>query len=108
MFGNLELEYSLKYLDRYVEPLNVGRPWVDMAPYLQLNYAQSFIASGLTTSPDFRLTPGVGYMGHYCELSVGTQIELNNAAPDGDRVAVLGFVEIFCDEIFPALSWKPF
>jgi len=46
-------------------------------------------------------------MGRYCELSVGTRIELNNAAPSGERVAVLGLV-IFYDDIFPALSWKPF
>ena len=59
VFGNFELEYSLKYLDRYVERLNVGRPLVDLVPYVQLNYSQSFIASRLTTSPDFRLTPGL-------------------------------------------------
>ena len=47
-------------------------------------------------------------MGHYCELSVGTQIALNNTAPNGERVAVVGLVEIFCDDIFPALGWKPF
>jgi hypothetical protein len=47
-------------------------------------------------------------MGHYCELSVGAQIALNNAAPKGERVAVIGLVEIFYDDIFPALSWKPF
>jgi hypothetical protein len=108
VFGNLELEYSLKYLDRYVQPINVGRAWVDLVPYVQLNYAQSFIASRLTTKPDFRLTPGLAYMGHYCDLSVGTQIELNHATPSGDRVAVLGLVEIFYDDIFPALSWNPF
>jgi hypothetical protein len=107
-FGNLELEYSLKYLDRYVERLNVGRPWIDVVPYVQLNYAQSFIASRLTTSPDFRLTPGVAYMGHYCEFNVGTQIALNNTAPNGERVAVLGLVEVFYDDIFPVLSWNPF
>jgi hypothetical protein len=108
VFGNLELEYSLKYLDRYVEPLHVGRPLVDLVPCVQLNYAQSFIASRLSTKPDFRLTPGLAYMGHYCELSVGTQIAVNNAAPSDERVAVVGLVEIFYDDIFPALSWKPF
>ena len=80
---------------------------VDLVPYVQLNYAQSFIVSRLSTKPDFRLTPGLVYMGHYCELSVGAQIALNNAAPKGERVAVVGLVEIFYDDIFPALSWKP-
>jgi hypothetical protein len=108
VFDNLELEYSLNYLDRFVERLNIGRPWIDLVPYIQFNYTQSFIASRLTTSPDFRLTPGIAYLGDYCELSVGTQIALNIAAPNGDRVAVLGLVEIFYDDIFPALNWNPF
>jgi hypothetical protein len=108
VFGNLELEYSLGYFDHFVERLDIGRPWVDFVPYVQFNYTQSFIASRLTTSPDFRLTPGLAYMGDYCELSVGTQIALNGAAQSGDHVAVFGLVEIFYDDIFPVLGWKPF
>jgi hypothetical protein len=108
VFANLELEYSLDYLNRFVERLEVGRPFVEFVPYVQFNYAQSFIASRLTTSPDFRLTPGIAYLGDDCELSVGTQVALNGAAPSGDHVVVLGLVEIFYDNIFPELSWKPF
>src|SRR5215472_7051907 len=69
VFANLELEYSLSYLNRHVERAELGRPWIDLVPYVQFNYAQSFIASRLTTSPDFRLTPGVAYLGRYCEVS---------------------------------------
>jgi hypothetical protein len=108
VFGNFEVEYSLDYLDHFVERINLDRPLVELVPYVQLNYAQSFIASRLTTSPDFRLTPGVAYLGDYCELSVGAQVTLNGVAPNGDRVAVIGLVEIFYDEIFPSLGWKPF
>ncbi len=108
VFGNLELEYSLEYLDDFVERLNLGRPLVEFVPYVQFNYAQSFIASRLTTKPDFRLTPGLAYLGNYCELSVGAQIALNGAAPSGDRVIVIGLIEVFYDNIFPALGWNPF
>ena len=106
--GNLELEYSLEYLDHFVKPVNVSRPLTELVPYVQFNYAQSFIASRLSTKPDFRLTAGLAYLGDYCELSVGGQIALNGAPPSGDRVAVLGLVEIFYDNIFPALGWQPF
>jgi hypothetical protein len=41
-------------------------------------------------------------------LSRGTQIALYNATPSGDRVAVLGLVEIFYDNILPVLGWNPF
>lgn len=50
----------------------------------------------------------VAYLGEYCELSVGAQVALNGAAPSGDQVAVIGLVEIFYDNILPALGWKPF
>lgn len=105
--ANLELEYSLSYLDRFVERIDVGRPLVDLVPYVQFNYSQSFIASRLTTKPNFQLTPGLGYLGDYCELSVGSQVALNGAAPSGDRVAAIGLVEIFYDNIFPILGWNP-
>jgi hypothetical protein len=77
-------------------------------PYVQVNYAQSFIASRLTLSPDFRLTPGVAYVGDWFELSAGAQIGLNGTSEPGDRIAVLGLVEIFYDNIFPKLGWPPF
>lgn len=108
VFDNLELEYSLEYLDGFVERLNLARPLVKFVPYVQLNYSQSFIASRLTTKPDFRLTPGLAYMGDCCELSVGVQVVLNGAAASGDRVAVIGLVEVFYDNIFPVLGWNPF
>lgn len=107
VIANLELEYSLSYLDRFVERLAVGRPLVDLVPYVQFNYSQSFIASHLTTKPNFQLIPGLGYLGDYFELSVGSQVALNGAAPGGDRVAVIGLVEIFYDNIFPVLGWNP-
>jgi hypothetical protein len=108
VFGNLELEYSLEYLDDFVERLHLVRPLVEFVPYVQFNYTQSFIASRLTTKPDFRLTPGLAYLGDYCELSVGAQVALNGAAPSGDHVALIGLVEVFYDDLFPVLSWNPF
>ena len=107
-FANFEVEYSLGYLHRYVKPLDIGHPWVDLVPYTQFNYAQALVASRLTTSPDFRISPGIAYLGHYCEVSVGGQLAINGAAQPGDRGAVIGLVEVFYDDIFPALGWQPF
>ena len=108
VFSNLEVEYSLRYLDNFGRHLEIARPWRDLVPYAQLNYAQSFIASRLTTTPDFRITPGVAYLGDYFELSVGAQVAINGAAQSGDRVAAIGLVEVFYDEILPNLAWEPF
>jgi hypothetical protein len=106
--ANFEIEYSLVYLDRLVEPFDLKQPWLELVPYLEFSHAQSFIASRLTTSPDFRLTSGVAYLGEFCELSAGAQVALNGAAPAGDRVAAIGLVEIFYDNLVPALGWNPF
>jgi hypothetical protein len=108
IFGNFELEYSLRYLDDFVERVDVRRPLIEFVPFVQFNYAQSFLASRLTTKPDFRLTPGLAYQNDYCQVSIGAQVALNGAAASGDRVAVLGLVEIYYDNIFPALGWNPF
>lgn len=108
VFANFEVEYSLSYLARFVEPLDIGHPWVDLVPYTQFNYSQALAASRLTTLPDFRITPGLAYLGHYCEVSVGAQLAINGAAQPRDRGAVIGLVEVFYDDIFPALGWKPF
>lgn len=105
--GNLELEYSLDYLDRFVEHVDLGRPWTGLVPYVQFNYAQSFIASNLTIKPDFRLTPGVAYQGWCYELSLAAQVALNGAAASGDEVAFIGLFEVYYDDIFPALGWNP-
>ncbi len=96
------------YLSRYVEPIEVARPWADFVPYVQFNYAQAPIGSRLTTSPDFRVTPGLAYMGNWCEVSIGAQVALNRTAQSGDSVAPIGLIEIFYDDIFPALGWNPF
>ncbi len=107
-FANLEIEYSLRYLNQFVEPVEGGTSIVNLVPYVQFNYVQSFIASRLTTSPDFRLTPGIAYLSDWCEVSVGSQVALNGAYQRGDRVGVLGLVEVFYDNIFPVLGWNPF
>jgi hypothetical protein len=82
--------------------------WPNLYLFLQFNYAQSFFTSNLTTKPDFRLTPGLAYQNEYCQVSVGAQVALNHAAANGDRLAGLGLIEVFYDNIFPALGWQPF
>ena len=42
---------TFEYLDHFVEQPNIGCPLVELVPYVQFNYTQSFIASRLTTKP---------------------------------------------------------
>ena len=41
VFANLEVEYSLSYLARFVEPIGTDRPALDLVPYAELDYSQS-------------------------------------------------------------------
>jgi len=75
---------------------------------VQFNYARSLLASRLTSKPNFRLTPDLVYQNDYCQVSVGAQVALNHATVSGDRLAAIGLVEIFYDNIFPVLAWDPF
>jgi hypothetical protein len=108
VFDNLEMEYSLRYLDRFVGRTDLNSVLLDVTPFVQFNYAQSFFTSDLTTKPDFRLTPGLAYQTNFWQVSLAAQIALNRTAQPGDGLAALGLVEIYYDEIFPALGWKPF
>lgn len=99
VFGNVELEYSLRYLDHFVEPVDLGHRLIEFVPFVQFNYAQSFLASHLTTKPDLRLTPGLAYQNDYCQVSVGARVALNGAAASGDRVAGLGAVDLLRQHI---------
>ena len=108
VFANLEVEYSLGYLNRYVRPVAAGRPLINLVPYVEFDYSQAMIDSRLTTSPDFLITPGVAYLGDKFLVSLGAQVDLNGASHRGDRAAALCLVEIFYDDIFPALGKNPF
>ena len=75
---------------------------------MQFNYARSLLASRLTSKPNFRLTPDLVYQNDYCQVSVGAQVALNHATVSGDRLAAIGLVEIFYDNLFPALDCNPY
>jgi hypothetical protein len=108
-FANLQIEYSFQYLDRFVEPIGVCQTILHVVPLSSVQlFPGLYRFRRLTTSPDFRLTPGLAYLGDTFEVSVGSQVALNGAYEKGDRVAFLGLMEIFYDELFPALGWKPF
>ena len=40
--ANLEVEYSLRYLDRFVEHTGLAEPLVNIVPYVEFDYSQTF------------------------------------------------------------------
>ncbi len=107
MFADEVIEYSLPFLSNDVEDVGLRWPIRDLFPYTEINYDQLITGPSGQTFPDLRLTPGVAYVGHYYEISVATQIPLNNATSPQLHTAVLGLFDVFIDDLFPASNWTP-
>ena len=58
--GDLELEYSLAYLDENVAPGSVPHALRDLTPHLDFEYAQYLSAHNNSSAPDFELTGNTG------------------------------------------------
>ena len=103
--ANQVIEYSLPYLSNNVH--DVGLPWPvrNLFPYVEFNYAQSVRGPSGETFPQVLVTPGIAYVGYQFELSVGTQLALNNAAIPGNHAVVLALLDIFYDSMLRQANW---
>jgi hypothetical protein len=105
--ADLELEYSLFYLDE-----NVGRyvpPEVrDFTPHLDFDYAQYLSAHRNSSAPDFELTPGLAWMNSVIEINLGVDVAVNHAAASAGAVAFVWNISVEYDQLVPALGWTPF
>jgi hypothetical protein len=107
MFADEVIEYSLPYLSNNVRDIGLRWPLRELFPYVEFNYDQLIAGPAGETFPDIRITPGVAYVGGYIELSVATQLPLNNATVPAAHAAILGLLDIFLDDVVPATNWTP-
>lgn len=108
MFADNVVEYSLPYLSNDVEDIGLKWPLRNFYPYVEFNYDQLITGPPGQTFPQVLITPGIAFMGGYCELSVATQFALNSATVPNNHAAVIGLLDLFIDDIFPQISWTPF
>jgi hypothetical protein len=106
--GNLELEYSLQYLDEYVVANSVPRALRYLTPHLDFEYAQYLSAHRNSSAPDFELTPAIAWLNSTFEMNLGVQIALNRASSGTGAVAFVWLMGVSYDQIVPALGWMPF
>ena len=106
--ADLELEYSLAYLDANVAPDSVPLALRDLTPHLDFDYAQYLSAHRNSSAPDFELTPALAWLNATCEINLGVQVELNRAASQTGAVAFVWLLGVSYDQIVPALGWAPF
>ncbi len=103
--ANQVIEYSLPYLSNNVHDLGLPWPIRNLFPYVEFNYAQSVRGPSGETFPQILVTPGIAYVGYQFELSVGTQLALNNAAIPENHAVVLALLDIFYDSLFREANW---
>ncbi len=106
--ADLELEYSLGYLDANVAPKSVPMLLRNLTPHLDFDYAQYLSAHNNSSAPDFELTPAIAWMNDTFEVNLGAQIALNRASSGTGAVAFVWLLGVSYDQLIPALGWKPF
>ena len=77
--ADLELEYSLHYLDQKVAVGAVPRALRDITPNLDFDYAQYLSAHRNSSQPDFDLTPAIAWLNATYEVNLGVQVAVNRA-----------------------------
>ena len=60
--ADLELEYSLGYLDANVAAKSIPMLLRNLTPHLDFDYAQYLSAHNNSSAPDFELTPAIAWM----------------------------------------------
>ena len=106
--ADLELEYSLGYLDANVAPGSVPTLIRNLTPHLDFDYAQYLSAHNNSSAPDLELTPAIAWMNDTFEINLGAQIALNRASSGTGAVAFVWLLGVSYDQLLPALGWKPF
>ena len=106
--ADLEVEYSLNYLDANVAPGSVPYALRDLTPHLDFDYAQYLSAHRNSSQPDFELTPGIAWLNSIFEINLGVQVALNRASSGSGAVAFVWLLGVSYDQLMPALGWNPF
>jgi hypothetical protein len=106
--ADLELEYSLAYLDANVVRDSVPLALRNLAPHLDFDYAQYMSAHRNSSAPGFELTPAIAWLSSTFEMNLGVQVALNRASSETGAVAFVWLVGVSYDQIVPALGWTFF
>ncbi len=99
----LAVEYSLPYLQSFVEDVGLREPFSRMIPVVEfaMSTALDRGASGTTGT----VNPGVIWAGRYAQLAVEAVIPVNNRS--GNRVGWVAQLHFFLDDLFPATIGRP-
>jgi hypothetical protein len=107
LFYDVALLYDLEYLQTYVKDFRLPWPLNRLIPVVEFNFAT--VVNGSERRTEAFITPGLVYRGDkYVQLGVAGQFPLNSTTNREFDNGILFIVDIFYDDIFPALSYTPF
>ena len=98
--------YSLPYLHTFARDFGTPWPLNRLIPLVECNFETRVNGSGRTTKA--KLTSGLVYQGKFLQLGVAGQFPLNRTTDRELNPSVLFIVDLFYDDLFPALTWTPF
>jgi hypothetical protein len=99
----LSIQYSLPYLQSFVQDVGLGAPFNRMIPVIELPMSTALDrgASGTTGT----VNPGVIWAGTYVQLALEAAIPINKAS--GSRTGWIVQVHFYLDDLFPKTIGRP-
>ncbi len=94
----LSLQYSLMYLQSYVQDIGLGAPFNRMMLVAEFPM-ETCLSTGCDGQTTGTMNPGIVWAGKYMELGAAAQIPLNSRT--GKNAGVLGLFHLFIDDLFP-------
>lgn len=99
------LMYSLPYLHTFVQDFGTPWPLRQLIPLVEFNFETR--VNGPKRTTETRATPGLVYLGKFVQLGVAGQFPLNHTTARELDPSILFVVDLFYDDLFPALTWTP-
>lgn len=100
----LSLQYSLPYLQSFVQDMGLGAPWNRMIPIVEIA-AQKPLDRVDDRGWTGTVNPGVLWVGRTMQLGLEAVVPVNRAS--GRGVGVQAQLHFFLDDLFPATLGRP-
>jgi hypothetical protein len=97
------LEYSVPYLQSFVEDVGLREPFNKMIPVIEFAMSTALDRGGGGTTGT--INPGIIWAGQYVQLAVEASIPVNNRS--GSHVGVVAQLHFYLDDLFPKSLGRP-
>lgn len=99
----LAVEYSIPYLQSFVEDVGLRGPFNRLIPVVEFAFATPLDRGGGATTGT--VNPGIIWIGRYMQYGLEAVIPVNDHT--GSSVGVIGQIHFFVDDIFPRTIGRP-